>query len=113
MTERRISNKTAVAFIALALVLDVVSFIPLVRLPMAVVAQFVFYYLFGRKQVDLLQAKKSIALVLGTAFELLPALSVLPALTVEVVAIIALSRIEDGKISKLKVQNSKLPEAEI
>ncbi len=97
MTEKRISNRAAVAFVALALVLDVVSFIPLVRLPMAVVAQFVFYYLFGQKRVDLLQAKKSIALVLGSVFEFLPALSALPALTVEVVAIIALSRVEDKK----------------
>jgi hypothetical protein len=97
MQQKRISNKAATVFIALALALDVVSLVPLVRLPMAVVAQFVFYYLFGRKHVDMLQAKKSIALVLGTAFELMPALAVLPALTIEVIAIIALSRVEDRK----------------
>lgn len=98
----RIDSADAALLIGASLVFDVISIVPGFNIASVVVAQTVIPFLFSRRGVNVFSAKKVAPYAIAWLIELFPALSALPALTLETLIIIYLSRREDGKKESLK-----------
>jgi|SRR3989338_3676382 len=93
---KRIDNLTAGFMITTAVFFDLVSLIPIVNIISTPIGYFIIFWWFYNKKVKLFNLKGTIwALVTGT-IEFIPAVSILPSITVYTIRTIMMVKSEDG-----------------
>lgn len=94
--ESKISDTAAALMIATAIILDIISIIPVVGQAFADVGSFVIFLIwFLILGLPLVTPKKLLTMLSAYIIELVPAISALPAITVGVILMIALTRAEE------------------
>lgn len=112
--KERISTTETVGLVAFALICDVLSFIPVANIIIAMIAPIIFGLAFYLNGISLISPKKAMTAGLSLIVEMVPVLSSLPAYTAGVLVIIYLTNVEDktgvnltGKLSaKAKMNNA-------
>ena len=92
MKKRPISTTWAVVLIAVAVVFDTLSFVPVIDGASVVVGQFVLACIFYFAGVNIFKDRPAILYAVATLVELVPYAGMLPMFIIETLLIIAISR---------------------
>jgi hypothetical protein len=93
--KHRIGNGEIVMLLVFALIFDLISLIPFVNIAVVIVAQSLMALFFSMHGVNVLSKRRAIPYILGWIIEIIPAISAIPAITIETIIMIVLTRIED------------------
>jgi hypothetical protein len=93
--KNRIGNSEIILLVVFALIFDIISLIPFLNFVTVIVAQGLMAFFFSIHGVNVLSKKRAIPYVLGWIIEFIPAISVIPAITLETIIIIVMVRFED------------------
>lgn len=93
--KNRIGNSELFMLIPFAVVFDLLSLIPGVNVVVVVIAQFLLALFFRIHKVNVLSKKRLVTFIIATIAEAIPVLSILPALTIETIIMVAITRAED------------------
>lgn len=92
---KRLGMGESILIVVFALVFDLLSLIPFLNIVVVLVAQGLLALFFFLHGISVFSKKKAVTFTIGTVVELIPFLSMLPALTAQTIAIIILTNIED------------------
>lgn len=85
----------AAALVGIAIFFDILSLIPFVNILTVFIGEGLLAIFFRIEGVSVFSAKKALPYLMGFVAEAIPAISMLPALTVETIVIIYLTHAED------------------
>lgn len=93
--KNRIGNSELFLLIPFAVACDLFSLIPGINIAVVIVAQFLLALFFRIHKVNVLSKKRLVTFIIATIAEAIPVLSILPALTVETIIMVMITRAED------------------
>lgn len=94
-TKNRLGNSEAILLLAFAVVCDLLSLIPGINILVMIVGQGLIALFFSMHGVSVFSKKRGVTYTAASVVEFIPVLSMLPALTLEVLIMVAITRTED------------------
>ncbi len=93
--KERITTTTAMLMVGLAIFFDILSIIPVVNWFTAIAAWLCFFIWFAVLEVRFMTIKRALPAIISFIVELVPILSIIPGLTLGIIVIIIMIKLED------------------
>ena len=94
-TKNRLGNSEAILLVCFAIVCDLLSLIPGINVIVVIISQGLIALFFSMHGVSVLSKKRGVTYAAASIVEFIPVISIIPALTLEVLIMVAITRAED------------------